>query len=102
MSAEARLRRTVARQGVPAVLLQDGVEYAVVVLSRGYEGGVSEALSGMPTQTERYAIPAYQIPNVEVRPYAILRFSNRNRTVKRADPGYAGGVVVRWDVEVEG
>jgi hypothetical protein len=102
VSAEARLRRTVERHGIDVTLVQSGVEYDIKILGRSYEGNVTETVNGMPQQRERYLIPAYQVPGLSVQPYDVIKFPDRNRTIRKADPGYHSGQVVRWDVEVEG
>ena len=109
--AAAAIARELAKHGVSATLTREGDSYSEVaaavqnirILNRSYEGAQSAGPTGMSIQAARWMIPASE---VAWAPKAYDRLNITGiagaLTIKRVDPGFGYGALVRYDIEASG
>lgn len=102
------IERAVDRNPVSVTLIRVGspdVEVTLDAAPRQYQE-VDMSLGGSAVaQTQRWMIPARRLAATEWGtpvPGNLLLVGGAETRVTVASPGYAGGEVVRWDLDVEG
>jgi hypothetical protein len=111
MDWHAIIERAVDRNAVPATLLRYGdpdAEATLTVSPISYRDVPTEAGGSVRQQIARWMVPArrlaattYPLPPREGDMLLIPDLGLQAR-VTVADPGFAGGDLVRWDLTVEG
>jgi len=105
--AAAAISRVLARHGISATLVRAGIDGAadtssvVRVLNRSFEGAVSNGPSDMGNRKARWMLPASETP-WRPKAYDRLVLSGETLTIRRVDPGFAYGELVRYDLEMMG